>query len=385
MKKNLFLAFLFCTFLINSVNAQSTISITAPNGGEILTAGQTYNITWMSTGIETIQIAYSLNAGASWTPIASSANATTGAYSWTVPDIVSSTVIIGVIDNLNLLNNDASNAPFSIIAATQTPVLNTDVDTVDFGTITAGGKGNVKTFTLSGSNLNEDVTLTNSFDSKYDLSVDGGGSYYTSTTIPYNLVSENNRLVYVRFTGQENDGLTYFDSLRITSGDAEDKYVFLKAQTIFDAEPSIIVTSPNGGEQFAVGSQQNITWTSAGISTVDIYYVINGFINNLIETNVTASSGTFSWTVPNENSSNVQIKVVSSTNSAINDLSDERFTIAPATKSIQVTSPNGGEQWTVGSQHTITWITTGIDVSQELEVRLSRDGGLNYYILTDGS
>ncbi|MBN2585025.1 hypothetical protein JXA59_00005, partial [Patescibacteria group bacterium] len=35
------------------------------------------------------------------------------------------------------------------------------------------------------------------------------------------------------------------------------------------------------------------------------------------------------------------------------------FTIVPAAGAITVTAPNGGERWTIGTGHNITWDTMG--------------------------
>lgn len=49
--------------------------------------------------------------------------------------------------------------------------------------------------------------------------------------------------------------------------------------------------------------------------------------------------------------------------------------IEASSHSIEVTSPNGGEIWSVGTPHAITWNSSGLDPSGELEILLSLDGG----------
>ncbi len=39
---------------------------------------------------------------------------------------------------------------------------------------------------------------------------------------------------------------------------------------------TITVNSPNGGEDWTVGTDHNITWTSSGVTGVDIEYSTNG-------------------------------------------------------------------------------------------------------------
>ena len=56
-----------------------------------------------------------------------------------------------------------------------------------------------------------------------------------------------------------------------------------------------------------------------------------------------------------------RIRITSITTPAITDTSDGFFTITSSTTtpSITITSPNGGESWIRGSNHPITWTSTG--------------------------
>ena len=116
------------------------------------------------------------------------------------------------------------------------------------------------------------------------------------------------------------------------------------------------MTSPNGGESWNVGSSNSITWTSVSIDNVKIDYSTNNgttWINIIPQP---PSDGSYSWTIPNTPSTNCKVQISDVTNAAINDQSDNVFTIiVPVTPFINVTSPNGGESWHVGTSHTITW------------------------------
>ncbi|MEA2163630.1 MAG: hypothetical protein QOK37_1757 [Thermoanaerobaculia bacterium] len=46
---------------------------------------------------------------------------------------------------------------------------------------------------------------------------------------------------------------------------------------------------------------------------------------------------------------------------------------------IEVTTPNGGETWSVGSPHTVTWTSSALSQSGQLYIILSQDGGLHEY------
>src|SRR3989449_971976 len=68
------------------------------------------------------------------------------------------------------------------------------------------------------------------------------------------------------------------------------------------------------------------------------------------------NTGTFAWTVPDDLSATVRVRVTNVNDSTVFDDSDANFKIQGA---LTVTSPNGGEKWTVGSSRAITWTRTG--------------------------
>ncbi len=88
-----------------------TVTVTYPNGGETLTAGDSTNITWTSQGsFTTVAIDYSTNGGSSWTAITSS-TADDGAYTWTVPSTATSQGRVRITGGSA---QDTSNANFTI-------------------------------------------------------------------------------------------------------------------------------------------------------------------------------------------------------------------------------------------------------------------------------
>jgi subtilisin family serine protease len=94
-----------------------TVTVTAPNGGEILTAGTSTNITWTSTGsIANVALAYSTNGGTSWTTITAS-TPNDGSQAWTVPSATTTQGRVRVSDAADATVNDQSNANFTIQVA----------------------------------------------------------------------------------------------------------------------------------------------------------------------------------------------------------------------------------------------------------------------------
>jgi len=94
---------------------------------------------------------------------------------------------------------------------------------------------------------------------------------------------------------------------------------------------SITVTSPNGGEKWEAGTQQNITWTGQGIDNYDVkieYSTDNGssYTFETYKTNY-GTSGSYTWTVPNTPSTQCLVRLSVLLPPEISDVSDAVFEI----------------------------------------------------------
>jgi len=169
-------------------------------------------------------------------------------------------------------------------------------------------------------------------------------------------------------------------------------------------QSSITITSPNGGEIWNVGETHDITWTSTGVSQVEIYWVGYDANGNLLQyiplstdgsgnmVSVPASSGKFSWTITGK-----LITLTPGTKSKIvvDDYSNPKgtnsysnyFTILNPNgnlplASLNITSPQSitsslpGEHWQVGGTYNITWTSANMPSGDTVSIIL-RSGG-NY-------
>ncbi len=128
------------------------------------------------------------------------------------------------------------------------------------------------------------------------------------------------------------------------------------------AHTRLAVTSPNGGETWAQRSVQTITWDATGVTgLVAVLLNENGTDTQWLG-QAAASAGQMSWTVPATLTpgSGYRIHMVSGDNNAIEDLSDNPFTLVSGTSPLTVISPNGGETWKQGETHLVTWDQTGV-------------------------
>ncbi len=54
-------------------------------------------------------------------------------------------------------------------------------------------------------------------------------------------------------------------------------------------------------------------------------------------------------------------------------------TTVTASRSVQLTAPNGGESWAIGSDHAVTW--SSVNLGSAVDILLSRDGGKTWTVL----
>jgi len=339
------------------------ITVTAPNGGEILNALTTSTITWtnLPTASGAYNVQYSTNGGSSYTTIAS--NITGNAYIWSVPNIPSTTCLIKVIDAVNTCKFDVSNANFTIQAAA--PIL-----------LSPNG----------GEQFNGGCSYNITWDAT---------TFYTTVRLDYS--SDNGVTWNPIITSTANDGIhpwtvptTYSSTYLVKIANTSDLLTTDISAAPFTVQNPITVTAMNGGETVIGCSTYTITWNKPGscISQFSVYVSIdNGATWGLIASPVNSGSGTTqsqSWTAPNGISSTTAlIKVVDYYNSTtIFDVSNANFTIAPS-NDVTVTAPNGGESFSALTTTTITW-TNLPAASGQYNLQYSTNGGASYTTIASG-
>ncbi|GAB4371339.1 MAG: hypothetical protein Kow0042_14030 [Calditrichia bacterium] len=102
----------------------------------------------------------------------------------------------------------------------------------------------------------------------------------------------------------------------------------------------LTLLSPNGSEEWIVGTAQEITWSSINIpGPVQLEYSLDGGNSwNIIALNL-ENDGQYTWMVPNRISTQCRVRVSYSTNPNINDESDQDFSIIniPALTNVYIT------------------------------------------------
>ncbi len=280
------------------------LTLSSPNGGEVWIMGTTRNITWNSAYISNVRLEYSNNGGANWTEIISSVSASTGSYSWTIPDDPSTNCLVKITNISDTLITDESNNSFTLRLPSSVMVISPN------GTENWTA-GNVETITWAKAYVDS---------VKIEYSTDGGSSWT-------NIVSSiSASLLSYSWTIPNTPSSTCL--VKIT--DTSDALVTDQSNGNFTIlpPPSVTVTYPNGGEEFIGNISYNILWTYTNVANVRIEYSLNSGSNWTTITETAASAGSYSWTVPDISLSTCLVKITDTSDASVTDQSNSTFTIS---------------------------------------------------------
>ncbi len=303
---------------ITESDQSEMIKITAPNGGEQFQAGNTHEITWLShhtSGL--VNVEFSTDGGATWNLIATD-EPDDGSFSWLVPHAPSQNCRIRITDS-DGSPYDISDNPFTILPIMH--VLTIAVNPAETGT----------------------------------TDPPAGQHSFAKGTMVTLIATSAEGYEFVNWSGDVSDPTNDTTTILIDA----DKIVTANFQ---DSTTYLIVASPNGGEDWEVGSVHDIVWSSNKTSgSVKIEFSADSAATWSVIADSTEDDGAFTWTIPNVVSTQCLVRV-SDVDGAPEDVSDTLFTLS-LPPSITVLSPNGGEDWEVGSVQQITWTsnkTTGM-------------------------
>ena len=227
----------------------------------------------------------------------------------------------------------------------------------------------------------------------------GGGSmvYTVSGTQPWlslspasgTVVGETDT-IHVNLDATSLAAGAYNDIITVTSGKAGNSPLAI-AVTFTVQGSELVVTSPNGGEQWTKGDTRPITWSSNLNGNVNIGLLKGGLLDSTIIAS-TPDNGSFDWTIPETTAAatDYTVQITSVETPGKSDSSNATFCIAPTLADALDTS---GLTWTTGgaanwfSQSTTTH--DGIDAAQSgamtdnqesrLEATLAGPGTLTFW------
>ena len=340
----------------------NTITLTSPNGGEVLAEQSTQIITWTSSGDvgDNVGLDYSLDEGMTWTLIVSSTG-NDGSHSWTLPNLLESVTTCRIkLASTTTSYADTSDANFTISAEPN----HITIISPNGGETWAEQSIQTITWTYSG-DVGDHVSL--------GYSIDGGTNW--SEIIASTSNDGSHAWNIPNFLDTQSACRVRVASTSTAFADTSD------ADFTITTEPNFIsLTSPNGGEVWAEQSAHNIAWSKNGDvgDYVDLAFSSDGGTSWQTVISYTENDGSHSWVLPNflETSATCRVKVAS-TSTSFADTSDSDFTITAEPNYITLTSPSGGEVWDEQSTHNITWTRSG-DVGSYVSLHYSTDGGTTW-------
>jgi hypothetical protein len=326
--------------------SSTILTLVSPNGGESWAAGSSQQITWTSAGSLTfVKLEYSINDGTDWTTIINSTE-NDSVYEWSPPAISTNAARVRISDASDAIPADVSDSVFEIVVPKTLTLLSPNG-----GESWDGGSSQTITWTSTGT-----ISAV-----QLEYSLDNGNSW---TIIISNTANDGSEIWIVP------EILTSLALVRVS--DAGDAAIFDTSDGVFTiVAHGITVTSPNGGEIWYTGRRQTFIWNFGGdIPEARIEYSLDNGRNWIVVRNDTHNDGRFHW-IPQGNikSDSALARISDANNLSVFDVSDGVFSID--TKTITLTSPNGGETWLAGSTQTIAWTNYGPIDSVEIEFSLN--------------
>jgi len=323
------------------------ISILSPNGGEFYYAGTTEQIFWSSFISSDVKIDLSVDNGENWDEIIYS-TPNTGVFTWEVNALSSS------LECLIRISDVSDSSIYDI---------SDDVFSIQHYTLTSpdGGElwyvGDTEEITWS-SHMGCYVNL--------EISIDSGVSWN-------NIVND----------APNNGSYSWLVNIPVPSSECLIKISHIHNSSHYDISNDIFniehitLQSPNGGEFWLNGTTKEIKWIAPSIEYVSIELSTDNGNNWSTLVDSLNNTGSYQWQINvTAFSDNCLIKVSDISNSEIFDISENVFSIAPCTITVQ--SPNGGEVWPIGSNQEITWSDENVDY---VKIEYSIDNGVNWSVI----
>lgn len=331
-----------------------TLTVTAPNGGESWQIGSLYSITWISEHAgSTVSIHLSRNNGLTWESQAINVP-NSGSFSWLASAPASDSCLVRITAGVDVVA-DTSNALFKIVPMPQPLIAVTRPN--------GGEQWEINTqreITWTSQRVNGPVRI--------ELSRNSGATWSSLT----DETSNSGSLTWLVSGPASN-----FCLLRISAKDGSATDTSDSAFEIVPP-PSLTLTSPNGGETWLIGKNEDITWSSQRSESsvkIEASRDDGDSWENIVD--ATENDGVYAWTVSSPASNRCLIRVSAG---MLSDVSNNLFEVkTPEQPQITVQTPNGGEKWEIGFPREIRWSSQLVNGNVKIE--LSRDNGANYEVI----
>lgn len=312
-----------------------SLTLLAPNGGEVTLEGDADTIRWSSANV-TGNLRIDLNRtypSTNWVTIVTSAP-NTGSYVRNIPTGATTTARLRIVAINFPSVADTSDANFTVAPRSIT------VTAPNTATTWIVGDSADITWTSQNVTENVQIEINRSYPSAtwtvLAPSVANSGAYRWQVTSP------NGASTRIRVRG----------TVHTAAGDTSNASFTIGSR-------AITVTAPNSATTLVAGDATNIQWTTANVGAEQLRIEVNrnypaGTWETIIDG--TPNDGTHSWAVTEPLTSAARVRISGAVHTSVSDVSNANFSIAR--RSLTVTRPNGGQVWVIGIADTIRWTST---------------------------
>ncbi len=313
--------------------------------------------------ITAVRIEYSTNNGANWNLITDS-TPNNGSYLWnSVPSVNSDLCVVRISDADDNEPFDLSDNSFSIFAD---QILQELIVTSPNGgdVYVAGSSQNITWQTTGVTDVKIEYTNNNGIDWITIVESTPSDGFYTWESVP-STVSTN---------------------CRVRISDAADGTPYDESDNLFSIapEPYITILSPKESDSYLTGSSTVIAWQSENVAFVKIEFTSNGGADWTVISQSETSDGEYIWSnIPSIRSRLCRVKISNAASGNPYDISGF-FEITDSEiqeQSIELISPNGGEEFEAGTTQNVSWIATAID---SFDLHFTTDNGNNWNVIAEG-
>lgn len=360
-------------FIVDSL--APTITLSSPNGGEVFKAGDSQTISWSSSDTNILTnsavIEYSINGGTNWISVVTG-QPTTGSYSWTLPNVDSTQVLVrvSVSDQAGHTTSDISNGVFTIDYTA--PVLS--LTSLNGGDVLVAGQNYNITWTLS-----DNIALRN-LPVGLEYSQDSGSHWTTivgsmANTGTYSWTTPNFDLNTIR--------------VRVWGFDVAGNYSYAMSTSDFSIDnsaPVVSITNPSGGEMYRGGSSQSVSWTTTGdhlVASSALVEIFNGTSWSTLASSQNTSGSHF-YTVPSVDTTlaSLRVSVSDLAGRVVTQTMASPFTIDNTAPSLSIAAPVAGSTLKGGASTDILWTASDTHLTAApIMIEYTLDGGSSWVTL----
>jgi hypothetical protein len=339
----------------------SRITVTAPNTALTWAAGSARTISWSHDygAAQRFDLAFSADAGASWSPLASNLlalTATTGAYTGPMPTTLTTQGLIRVSPAGNPGDGDVSNVTFTLAA----PVVTVTAPNINVNWLVGSSQNIIWSHNL-GTAESAQIEVSRNGGTTWEIvSANAPNTANTSGSFSWLVTGPVTATARVRVSWRTNAAVQDIGDLN------------------FKIASRITVTAPNTALTWAAGSRRTISWNhDYGVAQrFDLAFSADGGASwSPLASNVpaaTATTGTYTGPMPATLTTQGLIRVSPAGNPGDGDVSNVTFTLAAPV--ITVTVPNANLIWAIGTTYGIAW-THNLGTAESVRIELSRNGG----------